>query len=72
MMPWKIVVPPGVVRSAQQASLTAVREITSREPWRAAGAAGVFVAAECLRAGLGAVTGFGAAAVLPAGPDATT
>src|SRR5260370_5427127 len=38
MMPWKIAAPLDVVRSAQQGSLTAVREITtSGEPWRAAG-----------------------------------
>ncbi len=69
MMPWKIVAPPGVVRSAQQASLTAVRAITtSREPGRAAGEAGLFLEAGCLRAALCAVTGFWAAAVaLPAG-----
>jgi hypothetical protein len=75
MMPWKIVAPPGVARSAQQASLTAVTEITtSRGPGRAAGGAGVLVAAGCLRAALCAVTGGmrAAAVALPAGPDATT
>lgn len=74
MMPWKIVAPPGVVMSAQQGSLTLVREITtSRGPRRAAGGDGVLVAAGCLRAALCAAAGLRAAAVpLVAGPDATT
>lgn len=65
MMPWKIVAPPGAVRSAQQGSLTAVKEITTwRGPWRAASGAG----ARCLRAVLCAVTGLRAVATtLPAG-----
>ena len=53
MMPAKIVASPGVVRPAWQDPLTAVREITtSREPWLAAGEAGVLRAAGCLRADL--------------------
>src|ERR1035441_1881009 len=74
-MPWKTAAPLDVRRSAQQASLTAVREITtSGEPWRAAGGAGVLAMAGCARAVLCAVTAGlrAAAAALPAGWDATT
>ena len=48
-MPWKIVAPPGVARSAQQASLTAVSTITTPGEPRAAVAcgAGVIAAAGC-------------------------
>ena len=49
-MPSKMVAPPGVVRSAQQGSLTAVTEITTARAWAAAGGAGVVFAAGCLRA----------------------
>jgi hypothetical protein len=54
-MPSKIVAPPGVVRSAQQGSLTAVTAITTARAWAAAGGAGVVFAAGCLRAALCAV-----------------
>ena len=75
MMPWKTVAPLDVVRSAQQASLTAVREITTAAaPWRSAGRAVLFAWAGCWRAALWTViTGFRAATVaVPTGLYATT
>ena len=54
-MPSKMVAPPGVVRSVQQGSLTAVTEITTAGAWAFAGGAGVVFAAGCLCAVAAAV-----------------